>query len=97
MLKAIHLLPAMLISGLFILLLLTLLFPVIFAPLWLLVALGFILICLIAFFQSYKMYKSLKIGFLSIMALNIQVFGYGYGLLKGIWKFHILNTEIENK
>ncbi|MEN8118435.1 MAG: glycosyltransferase, partial [Bacteroidota bacterium] len=32
MLKAIHLLPAMLISGLFILLLLTLLFPVIFAP-----------------------------------------------------------------
>jgi glycosyltransferase involved in cell wall biosynthesis len=97
MLKPIHLLPAMLIIGLFLLVVLTLLFPSIFGYVWILVAIGFMGICLLAFIQSYKMYKNIKISFLSILALNIQVFGYGYGLLKGIWKFNILNTEIENQ
>lgn len=96
MLKPIHLLPAFLIVGLFILLILSLLFPKVFAWIWFLVALGFIGICLLAFFQSFKMYRSTKISLLSIMALNIQVFGYGYGLLKGIWKFNIRNVELEN-
>lgn len=97
MLKPVHLLPAFLILGLVLLLLLTLLFPSIFAPLWYHVALGFVLICLLAFIQSFQMYKKIKVSFLSIMALNIQVFGYGYGLLKGIWKFHIRKENIENK
>jgi len=97
MLKPVHLLPAFLILGLALLAILTLIAPGIFSPIWLLVALGFISICLLAFVQSFKMYKKSKVSLLSIMALNIQVFGYGYGLLKGIWKFHILNENIENK
>jgi len=96
MLKPIHLLPAFLIAGLFLLLILSLILPSIFAGMWLLVAMGFILVCLLAFYQSFKMYRSIKISLLSILALNIQVFGYGYGLLKGIWKFIIRNTELEN-
>ncbi len=96
MLKPIHLLPAILILGLLFLLVLTILFPAIFSWLWLLVIIGFILICVLAFFQSYKMYQNIKISFLSILALNIQVFGYGYGLLKGIWRFFILKTKPEN-
>lgn len=96
MLKPIHLLPAILIIGLVALSILTLIVPSIFAWIWSLVVLGFTLICLLAFYQSYKMYQSTKISLLSILALNIQVFGYGYGLLKGIWKFKIRNTELEN-
>ncbi len=96
MLKPIHLLPAFLITGLFLLLILTFLFPGLFTWMWVLVALGFLLICLLAFYQSFKMYHSIKISLLSVLALNIQVFGYGYGLLKGIWKFIIRNTELEN-
>ncbi|HYQ58556.1 MAG TPA: glycosyltransferase family 2 protein, partial [Draconibacterium sp.] len=96
MLKPIHLLPAILIIGLIFLLLLTLTFPVLFGWLWIPVAIVFLLICIIAFIQSFKMYQNIKIGFLSVLALNIQVFGYGYGLLKGIWRFKIKRTAVEN-
>ncbi|WP_321348223.1 glycosyltransferase [uncultured Draconibacterium sp.] len=97
MLKPIHLLPAMLILGLLFLFILSILIPSIFSWFWIPVFIGFLLICLLAFYQSYKMYQSIKIGFLSILALNIQVFGYGYGLLKAIWRFHIIKENIENK
>lgn len=96
MLKPIHLLPAMLIAGLVMLVILTLILPSLFSWMWSLVALGFLPICLLAFYQSYKMYRSIKISFLSILALNIQVFGYGFGLLKGIWKFRIKKVQLEN-
>jgi glycosyltransferase involved in cell wall biosynthesis len=97
MLKPVHLLPAFLILGLVLLLILTLILPGIFTPIWYLVVLGFLLICLLAFVQSFKMYKNIIVSLLSILALNIQVFGYGYGLLKGICKFHVLKENIENK
>lgn len=96
MLKPVHLLPAFLITGLFLLLIFTLIFPAFFSWIWAIVAMGFVLISLLAFYQSFKMYRSIKISLLSILALNIQVFGYGYGLLKGIWKFFILNTQPGN-
>jgi GT2 family glycosyltransferase len=96
MLKPIHLLPAFLIMGLIALAIFTVMLPSIFASLWIPVTIGFIVISSVAFIQSYNMYKSIKIAFLSILALNIQVFGYGFGLLKGIWKFKILNTKLEN-
>ncbi|WP_346862605.1 glycosyltransferase [uncultured Draconibacterium sp.] len=96
MLKPVHLLPAFLILGLLFLFVLTILIPAIFSWFWIPTFFGFLLICLLAFYQSYKMYQNIKISFLSIIALNIQVFGYGYGLLKGIWKFKIKKTALEN-
>ncbi len=96
MLKPIHLLPAFLILGLIFLLILTLVLPTIFSLLWFVVLLGLAGICLLAFYQSYKMYGSVKVGLLSIVALNIQVFGYGYGLLKGIWQFMVLKKKFDD-
>jgi glycosyltransferase involved in cell wall biosynthesis len=93
MLKIVHLLPAILILGLLLLLILTPLFPTLSGFLWTLVGTGFVGICLLAFIQSFQMYKSIKTAFLSIIALNIQVFAYGTGLLQGIVKFMILKKE----
>ena len=93
MLKIIHLLPAILILGLLLLLIVTPFFPTLARYVWSLTGIGFLGICLLAFFQSFQMYKSLKPAFLSILALNIQVFAYGTGLLHGILKFIILKKE----
>lgn len=93
MLKVVHLLPAILIVGLLLLLLVTPLSPTFFGYLWALVGLGFLAICILAFAQSFQMYKNLKTSFLSIITLNIQVFAYGYGLLLGIYRFMILKKE----
>lgn len=96
MLKPIHLLPAFLIGGLFLLLLLTFFMPHIAGWLWIVTGIGFAGICALAFVQSYRMYRSFHIALLSIATLNIQVFGYGYGLLKGIWRFMIKKEVPEN-
>ncbi len=93
MLKIIHLLPALLIVGLVLLAIATPFLLTFCSYLWTLVGVGFAGICLLAFAQSFKMYKSIKTSLLSIITLNIQVFGYGTGLLLGIYKFIILKKD----
>jgi GT2 family glycosyltransferase len=93
MLKLIHLLPALLIITLLLMLVVTPLLPKVFSYLWALTGFGFLLICLLAFFQSHKKYKNFKTSLLSIVTLNIQVFAYGTGLIKGIYKFILLKKD----
>ncbi|QGY44448.1 glycosyltransferase [Maribellus comscasis] len=93
MLKVIHLLPAILILGLLLLVIVTPFLLTFTGYLWSLVGIGFLGICLLAFFQSFRMYKSIKPALLSIVTLNIQVFAYGVGLLQGIFKFIILKKD----
>jgi len=53
----------------------------------LLLQLGLLFLCTIlgfAFFQSYFQYKSLKVAFLSMITLLIQVYAYGLGTWSGL-------------
>lgn len=93
MLKPIHLLPAAIVLGLLCLGILTLLVPVLATPLWSLTTLGFGLIILWAFIESLLKYKSLLAALLSPITLNIQVFAYGFGLLKALWQIKILGRK----
>ena len=47
------------------------------------------------FLQAAIKTKSLKIGFLAIIATVIQFFGYGYGFLKSSWSILILKENPE--
>ena len=93
MLKIIHLLPLLLIAGLILLLIITILFPTQAKYIWVLTGVGFSGVCLLAFIQSFKMYKSITTALLSVVTLNIQVFAYGIGLLHGVFKFIIMKRE----
>ncbi len=93
MLKLVHLLPAMVISGLVFLVIFTLIFPVIGSYLWMLTGIGYLGIILVAFFQSLIQYKNLKAALLSPVTLNIQVFAYGFGLIKAIWQTKVLGRK----
>jgi len=92
MLKPIHLLPAVIVAGvLFIiagsLLHLALKLPILpLLIIWGITLAGMIAIAALAFFQSLLKYKIMKVGFLSIITLYIQVFAYGSGLWKGIFQ-----------
>ncbi len=44
------------------------------------VGVGYLVVCLMAFIQSFTLYKNLKVAFLSILTLNIQVVAYGLGV-----------------
>ncbi|HNW88999.1 MAG TPA: glycosyltransferase [Bacteroidales bacterium] len=85
MFKPVHLLPAMLVAGFVLLVLLT---PFPFFPkwLWLIVAAGMLGLAGIAFFQSFAKYKILKTSFLSIITLYIQIIAYGFGMWKGLFQ-----------
>lgn len=84
-LKAVHLLPALLLVGLVLIGILSFLLPAHASLIWAVIGCGFIGICLLAFLQSYCKYKSCKTALLSILTLNIQVFAYGAGLIWGLW------------
>ena len=84
-LKAVHLLPALLLLGLILVGILSFLLPAHAPLIWIVIGCGFIGICLFAFVQSYCKYKSGQTALLSILTLNIQVFAYGAGLLWGAW------------
>lgn len=90
MLKPIHLIPAVIIAGFIGLAILT---PFFFFTIYLWMAAGAFLVflALIAFTQSFSMYKKARISFLSIITLYIQIFAYGFGLWKGI--FQILSGK----
>ncbi|MEE9372627.1 MAG: glycosyltransferase [Saprospiraceae bacterium] len=92
MLRPIHLMPAILVLGVLV--------AIIVVPftsygnMILIMALsGIAMIAIIAFYQSYKMYASVKISLLSIITLYIQVGAYGLGLLNGMWQKWILRRD----
>ena len=91
--KPVHFLPALIVLGLVFVVLLSLVFPQLAALIWSVIALGFAAVCLFAFVESGLKNKSFKIGFLSIFTLNIQVFAYGFGLLKALWQTKVLGKE----
>lgn len=93
MLKPVHLLPAMVVFGLVFLVLFTFVFPVAGSYLWILTGTGYLVIILTAFFQSLFQYKNLKAALLSPVTLNIQVFAYGFGLIKALWQTKILGRK----
>lgn len=96
MLKPVHLLPAAIVLGLVFLVLVTLLVPSISTFLWSLTAAGFMLVILWAFIESLIKYKSLTAALLSPITLNIQVFAYGFGLLKALWQTRVLGKDEAN-
>ena len=96
-LKLVHLLPAILIVGLFILELVTLFTSQHYPPvhfLWNIVDYGLMAVCLFAFLQSLFRYHNIVVAFFSILTLLIQVFAYGFGLLWGGWNA-LLGKEVK--
>lgn len=85
MLKPIHFFPTVVVLGYFAVIVLAF-FSSFFAKVLSLVVLAHILVCVVAFVQSFSMYKEIKVAFLSIITLNIQVFAYGLGLLTALWQ-----------
>jgi len=79
LLKPVHFLPATIVLGLIVLLLASPFLDL--SPVWSLVGIGFLLVCVTGFTQSFWQYKSIKVAFLSVLTLVIQVFAYGLGLL----------------
>lgn len=43
-------------------------------------------VALFAFFQSLSTYKDIRVAFLSIITLFLQVFAYGMGTISGLWQ-----------
>lgn len=86
MLKPVHLAPAVLLAGLVLLLLLAFLFG---WARWLLATagIGALLVALLAFGQSVRRYRNVRVGLLSIVTLFLQVGAYGMGTWSGIWQW----------
>lgn len=85
MLKPVHLLPAVLVLGFLILVLLSMFVPA--AEMLLRISLVFaVIIALVAFLQATIRYHSLKVGVLAIATLFTQVGAYGLGLLYALWQ-----------
>lgn len=93
MLKPVHLLPAAIVFGLIALCVFTLLVPATAPFLWTLTGIGFALIIIWAFLESLFKYKSLAAALLSPVTLNIQVFAYGFGLIKALWQTKVLGKQ----
>ncbi len=84
-LKPIHLAPAFCLLG-FIFVFILSLFTVFGKWMFLLTLLAMDAIALFAFIQSFLTYKDIRVAFLSIITLYIQVFAYGAGTLSGIFQ-----------
>lgn len=93
MLKPVHLLPLAIIVGIFIMLLFSFIFSQFATLIWFVLGGGFAAVCLFAFIESTLKNKSLKTGLLSIITLNIQVFAYGFGMMKALWQTRILGRD----
>ncbi len=93
MLKPIHLMPAFIVLSGIVLLVLSLVYQLALSLLKI-GLLGLLVVSLIAFIQSLATYKSIKVAFLSILTLIIQVGAYGVGTLNGIWQKWILKKPL---
>lgn len=85
-LKAVHMAPALFTVGC-----VALLFLSVFCS-WLFV-LPIVLHMLLIFLDSSVKNKSILIGFVSILASYIQLFGYGFGFITAVWKRLILKKK----
>jgi len=85
-LKAVHLAPALFTVGC-----IALLFLSVFCS-WLFVV-PIVLHMLLIFLDSSVKNKSILIGFVSILASDIQLFGYGVGFIMAVWKRLILKKK----
>lgn len=93
MLKPVHLLPAVVVTGLVVLVLFTFIVPAAAKILWAIAGIAWLIVVAWAFSESLVKYKSLKTALLSPLTLNIQVFAYGFGLLKALWQVKVLKRE----
>lgn len=91
-LKITHLAPAILV---FVLITMLLLVGLGLMDLYVLAGIGAlaIIVMLIAFSQSFLMYRSVKISLLSIITLYTQVISYGLGSLSGLFQIFILKRK----
>lgn len=85
LMKPVHFIPAILVAFYGVVLLMGLVFPMFRVLLWLML-LGHLAVCIWAFIESYTKYLSIKVSFLSIVTLNIQVFAYGAGFIYALWQ-----------
>ena len=84
-LKLVHFLPACFLLGNVFLMIAAIVIGLIFKSLWLALAClsPLILLCLIIFVDS-SLKNGIKVGFLSIIAVYVQLCGYGMGFLKAV-------------
>jgi GT2 family glycosyltransferase len=88
-LKLVHFLPSLFVLGAILLLPLSFFRPIV---LWFPASLF-----LMIFFDSTLKNKSMKIGFLSIIASFVQLFGYGLGFLKSIFALLMLKINVNSR
>lgn len=93
LLKPVHFLPAIVILGLATLFIFTLLVPALAILLWSITLFFYTLVLLYAFAESLVKYKNLLVALLSPVTLNIQVFAYGFGLIKALWQTKVLGKK----
>ncbi|MFV0541246.1 MAG: glycosyltransferase, partial [Aestuariibaculum sp.] len=55
----------------------------------------FVLYYIIAFVLAWTTTKSILVASLSLVAISVQFFGYGYGFLKSTWAILVLNKKPE--
>lgn len=60
-----------------------------FTPAWWMLALGAIIIFLDALFKNGNLWIALQ----ALVATGVQIVGYGWGFLKGIWFLHVLRRD----
>ncbi len=86
--KPVFLFPSVFITGLFVSVILMLINIYFFFYLYILY---FLVVLLVSSIQN----KSLKIGFLSVMAVFMQFYGYGTGYIESFYKVHVLKRRPE--
>ncbi len=93
LLKPVHFLPMMVILGLLGVVITFLLAPYFGLVLLKIVGILYALIMMAAIIESLIEYKNLKAALLSPITLNIQVFAYGFGLIKAVWQTKVLGKH----
>ncbi len=78
LLRPVHLLPALLIAGGTLLVLLSFFLPL--SMVWYIIATTWIIIVFVALGQSLLLYRNLSAAFLSVLTLHVQLVAYGLGL-----------------
>lgn len=84
-LKLVHFLPACFTLGVLFLSIISCFYPKLFSLI--------LIYMLLIFFDASIKEKSVKIGFLAIIASFVQLLGYGTGFLRGVWKRLILKKD----
>ncbi len=91
--RIVHLLPTFFTIGVVSLVVVTLILRFAGSWLWMYTILPVVLYCLLIFIDSSMQNKSMVIGFLSVEAAFVQLFGYGLGFLKAWWLRCILKKD----